>query len=320
MRLPSTQREIEQLQTQLEQAPSEIAAMKTIKFWKLRTQWFQLKKWLGFNIKSPYHHSSKCALCAATGNKIIKNKLIRKMLKELLEKSPGFATEIALQEHEIKRVRELIENQWLGRIKQVIPEQTELFAQQGIAQYHQLCHLLDHSSVWGREVRMLPPSAVTEIRQMSLFQALESEWGLLGISDEEYPGKEIMHWRLVRPNQPSDIGPIHADKWFWDLNNWPVPANTHRVKVWIAIYTEPGLSGLRVVPDSQQKTWQYQPAKRHGVLKPLFDCKENQISPQLVNTRSGEAIIFHDQLLHGGAINRGTLTRVSLEFTLFVSN
>ena len=245
---------------------------------------------------------------------------LKSTIQQQLSDFPGFSTLLKLQPDELQKIKQQIEYQWFSRIQEIAPEQAGEFKKRGIAHYHELSHRLDHGSIWSRNHRLLSESAVVELRKTSLFQQLELTFGSLLISDEEHPGKEVVHWRLVRPHQLSDVGPIHADKWFWDLNNWPVPANTHRVKVWIAIYTEPGLSGLRVVPDSQQKTWQYQPAKRHGVLKPLFDCKENQISPQLVNTRSGEAIIFHDQLLHGGAINRGTLTRVSLEFTLFVSN
>ena len=42
------QQQLEQLKSQIHQAEEENAAMKTSKFWKLRTQWFRIKKIFGF--------------------------------------------------------------------------------------------------------------------------------------------------------------------------------------------------------------------------------------------------------------------------------
>ena len=36
----------------------------------------------------------------------------------------------------------------------------------------------------------------------------------------------------------------------------------------------------------------------------------------LIETLPGESIIFNDNLLHGGALNLGTNTRISTEFTI----
>ena len=240
------------------------------------------------------------------------------MLKELLQDSPGFATGLGLQADELERVRDIIERQWLKCIEQVAPEQVEAFAERGIAYYHELSHLLDHASLWSRDSRMLSEAAVAEIRQLSIFKQLEREFGELAISDEENPGKEVIHWRLVRPHYQADVGPIHADKWFWDLNHWPMPSEVQRLKVWLAIYCEPGLSGLRLVPDSHFQDWPYREDRRDGILKPKIQVSERELSPQIFPTQPGDALIFHDKLLHGGAMSRGNLTRVSLEFTLFV--
>src|SRR5207237_1422761 len=63
-----------------------------------------------------------------------------------------------------------------------------------------------------------------------------------------------LNWRVVRPNQPTDVGPIHADKWFWDAGYGygSMPAGYDRVKIWIGVYTEPGVKGLTVKPDSHR--------------------------------------------------------------------
>ena len=38
------------------------------------------------------------------------------------------------------------------------------------------------------------------------------------------------------------------------------------------------------------------------------------------NCDPGTVIIFNDKLLHGGVVNEGLQTRVSMEFTMFVNN
>ena len=74
---------------------------------------------------------------------------------------------------------------------------------------------------------------------------LKSFFGEISISDEENLGYGNIYWRLVRPNEFSDIGPIHRDSWFWELNkNFPRPNFPfQRIKVWIAIETEAGKIG-----------------------------------------------------------------------------
>ncbi|MBD2103185.1 bifunctional 2-polyprenyl-6-hydroxyphenol methylase/3-demethylubiquinol 3-O-methyltransferase UbiG [Leptolyngbya sp. FACHB-261] len=48
--LKQTQRELDRSQAAVHQTQAEVAAMKTSKFWKLRTQWFKVKKSLGLKI------------------------------------------------------------------------------------------------------------------------------------------------------------------------------------------------------------------------------------------------------------------------------
>ena len=38
------------------------------------------------------------------------------------------------------------------------------------------------------------------------------------------------------------------------------------------------------------------------------------------NCKPGTVIIFNDKLLHGGVVNEGSETRVSMEFTMFVDS
>ena len=131
----------------------------------------------------------------------------------------------------------------------------------------------------------------------------------------DYP--EIV-WRIVRPNEKSDVGPLHTDKWFWDINKWQIPSKKKCIKVWIMIGGEENKSGLRVMPHSQKKTtWDFQVKKKSNIYKPVLDEKKQDIITDVIPTKPGKAIIFSYDLLHGGVITKGDKCRVSMEFTIF---
>lgn len=237
-----------------------------------------------------------------------------------LEKDRGYYLGFFFQENELACVQTWVRNQWLENIKLHSPENLEKFSNLAITHYHELSHLIDHASAWPKINRILPKEAIDYIRSTSLIASLEDVYGHFEISDEEKVGREEIYCRLVRPNQPADVGPLHADAWFWELDHGATPSGVKRVKVWVALYCEPGLNGLRVVPNSQKRNWKYHGEYRDGFSKPQIDEDEATLPVQLLHTNSGDAIVFHDRLLHGGVINRGMCTRVSLEFTMFVKN
>jgi hypothetical protein len=192
------------------------------------------------------------------------------------------------------------------------------FEELGMERYHEASYLLDHNTVWPKNVRILSKEAVSEIRKMDFLGALEKSFGPFEISDEENVGHEEVYWRLVRPNAKNDIGPIHADCWFWEIGGGITPDNTTRIKVWVGIYVEPGLNGFVYVPGSHLKEWPYHRELKSGIYKPVIDVFEDSLNPLLFDTAPGDTIIFHDKLLHSGDINKGKYTRVSFEFTMFV--
>ena len=226
---------------------------------------------------------------------------------------------LTLAPEELLRVRSAIEDQWLGRIREVAPEHADRFAAVGLARYHELSHLVDHASIWPKAVRILPAEAVATIRATSLLRALEDTFGPFAISDEEGLGREEIYWRLVRPHEQGDTGPVHADRWFWDLGHGSTPADVERVKVWVAVVCEPGRSGLRLLPGSHRKQWRYHGEHRHGFVKPVIDEDVDALGLELAPTAPGQAVVFNDDLLHGGGVGTGELTRVSFEFTMFVA-
>ncbi|MEI6791346.1 MAG: phytanoyl-CoA dioxygenase family protein [Myxococcaceae bacterium] len=244
----------------------------------------------------------------------------KSILKEQIDGAPGYALGLKFENQELRRLKALIEIQWLKRLNQIIPEQVPVFSESGIERYHELSHLLEHSKIWSKTERILPVDAVLEIREMSLFKTLRQEFGNFSISDEEAVGWEEIYWRLVRPNQAGDVGPLHADKWFWDLGHGVTQSGIKRIKIWIAIVCERGLNGLCVVPGSHLREWNYHGEQRYGSLKPQIDEREESLDVRLMPTNPGDAVIFNDGLLHKGIFNSGNKTRVSLEFTMLVGS
>jgi hypothetical protein len=230
----------------------------------------------------------------------------------------GYSTNLSMNDEDLTLIRELIEVQWLETLRRHVPHHEADFAKLGCARYHELAHTIDHSSVWPKRSRILPADAVAAFRTTSFFQQLRDEFGEFSISDEDDFGWEEVYWRLVRPQASNDIGPLHADQWFWKLGDAVAPADTERVKCWIAVTTEPHLNGLQVVPGSHLSDWRFHGETRFGALKPQIDEDESQFDMKLLPLAPGGAVVFHDKLLHRGALNVGSHTRVSLEFTMFV--
>ena len=244
----------------------------------------------------------------------------RAIIEYVLERGQGYFCELGLNACELTCVKGLITDHWLETIKRTSPIHWNIFYNSGIEQYHQHANLLEHSSIWSKTSRMLPREVVAKIRKMSLITDLEKIYGPIEIVDEENLGYEEIDWRLVRPNQCSDIGPLHADSWFCELGHGvPPPPGKKAIKVWVALCCEPGKNGLNVVPHSQKRSWRYHGEYRHGFVKPHIDEDETKLNAILLPTQPGDAIVFHDKLLHGGALNKGLFTRVSMEFMVFVT-
>ena len=253
------------------------------------------------------------------------------MIKQELFGSQGFLTGLSLTNEELIRIRYFIRNQWLIHIKTIAPAHVNRFDELGIDHYHEASHLLDHHSIWPRKVRLFPKETFLEFRKMDFFNKLEAVFGSVEVLYDAWYGGII--WRLVRPNEKNDVGPMHADAWFMELaeataidesgvdryhDTSNLPNNMDRVKIWIGIYVEPGFNGLVYVPGSHLKKYPYHGGAIDGVRKPVIDFSEDSLSPQLFEGKSGDALIFHDNLLHKGAVNKGSQTRVSIEFTILV--
>ncbi|MGQ0675215.1 MAG: phytanoyl-CoA dioxygenase family protein [Rhodospirillales bacterium] len=220
---------------------------------------------------------------------------------------------------ELAHIRAAIERQFLAHLKTLAPSAYGDFVEAGLEHYHRQSHRIDHAASWMRHRRVLPPDDVAFVQRSSMLRRLAAEFGTAEIVNEVGGTNPEVVWRLVRPNQANDVGPLHADRWFWEINKWSIPPGYRRVKIWTLVQGEPGRGGLRVVPGSHLGgPWRYEIAHRHGIVKPVFDEKTFGLSPKLLTMAPGESVVFSDDLLHGGAVTIGSICRVSFEFTIIV--
>lgn len=240
-------------------------------------------------------------------------------LDQHIEQQAGFQL-LSFPEADLTALRQRVMEQYLHVLQCQCPAQVQQYRDAGMAQYHQVYRPehFDHGQVWGKPARVLGPLAVAEIQQLSFWQELKRLFGDFLVADEEHFGWPGIYWRLVRPGG-SDVGPIHADKWFWDLGHGTMPQGYQRLKCWLPLYAEVGKSGLRVVPQSQQREdWRFHGELKGGQMKPVIDEPEDELDLQLLPLAPGQLVLFHDKLLHGGMPNMGSTSRVSLEFTLLI--
>jgi hypothetical protein len=227
-----------------------------------------------------------------------------------LEEGPGFCFD-RLGLAELETIRALITAQYLERIAALQPSLLPAAREHGIARYHELPIGFDHGASWPKATRLLDPRHVADFTRMAFFRRLRDQLGPSAIISHDE-----LNWRLVRPHQPGDVGPLHADRWFWDAGYGSMPCGYGRFKIWMAIHTEPGANGLCIKPHSHRQEWKHHFEERDGVRKPVFDEDPAGISMELLEMSPGDLVLFHDDLLHGGIVNRGKTCRVSLELTV----
>ena len=242
------------------------------------------------------------------------NSIINKLHNE-----PGFSLGLAFTSEDLDQVKRLIAEHLARQLDEIDKDKAALFRNTPLEQYHTISAKMPHEKLLTRKARILSQESVNFIRKTSLFNQIESKLGPVEISDEEQIGRESISARLVRPGIDTDIGSLHADNWFWELYNFAVPEGKSRIKIWIAICCEPGKSGLLLVPNSHQRDWEYSVIQRAGMSKPLINDGQKPRT-WLFESHPGDAVVFNYKLLHGGALTQGKLTRVSIEFTLLISN
>ena len=244
-------------------------------------------------------------------------------MKARLE-NEGFDTSLKLLSRDLDVIRKHVYQQWLSTVINFSGNKFNYLEKINypITKYHLLKLNYEHSAAFSKKNRMLPDSFGAWFANTSLYLRLKKEFGEFIVSDEERLGYPNFYWRITRPNEPSDVGPLHRDSWFWELDkNYHFPFNEFkRVKVWIPLYVIPNRNGLLVSPGSHQEkniTWESE--LRNGTRKPKITYIPEKLTVKLIESTNGNAIVFDDNLLHGGAPNCGEDTRISMEFTMIVN-
>jgi hypothetical protein len=166
-----------------------------------------------------------------------------------------------------------------------------------------------------KKSRLLPKRLANKLNARVSRELLKFFGSDAFISDEESIGFPNYYWRAVRPRCKDDVGPIHADRWFWDLGAVRIPDGFRRIKCWMPLAQDDANCSLLVAPGSHLRNYSYGCiAALGGKLKPTFDAGVAQLDLKSPSVSVGEFILFHDELLHGG---RSTNTyRISFEFTI----
>lgn len=238
----------------------------------------------------------------------------------------GFSTDLRLRADELNTLRQITSSSWLSVIRREHPMIAGQFERIGIERYHELCHLIDHAQLWTTRARTYSAQMVEIIRAFEFFEFFARHCPNYRIGSAMPPygdlGRARINWRLVRPGADLDLGPIHADYWFdaveanWsqELTDWV------RVKIWIPIFLEPGLTGICYLPGSHRQTLPFDSATAvDGTIKPHFRKADLPQPMQVLPTPIGSVLLFSYNLVHQGANSAlANQTRVSMETTLLI--
>jgi hypothetical protein len=231
----------------------------------------------------------------------------------------GFFDELSISLQDLEIIRELILSQFREVLSSSHPElNNEIIALQ-LQDYHEFekkHESINHGALWPKINRIFSYDSKEIFRSLDFFKYLEAQLGPIQITNEEEIHDEEVYWRLARPSG-NDVGPMHADRWFWDLGHGKAMNNFERIKIWIAIFNETGESGLRYVPASHTKEWPYSGQERDGFIKPMIDISDDELDIEKFFSKPGDVFIFNDRLLHGG-FTGGSRSRVSIECTLLI--
>ncbi|MDE2232574.1 MAG: hypothetical protein KGJ90_00380 [Patescibacteria group bacterium] len=245
-------------------------------------------------------------------------------IKEEVYGKSGYWIGKLFADDEMMALRSIISASFLNNIFQsyngndymdIVVRQNLLFY--GMPKYHYVSKYFDHSSLFTRHNRLINQVDADDINNRSVaLSELRSAFGYCEITNEVERRKPEIVWRIVRPLQRTDVGPLHADRWFWKINDWAIPEGADIIKIWTLVYSGDPNEGLAVWPSSHLKKWNYSVEERHGIKKPVFDEEPSGLIGETI--LPGESIVFSSDLLHGGLVPVSDECRISVEFTIFV--
>ena len=239
----------------------------------------------------------------------------KKKLDKNLNLDNGFLIS-KLSSQDLELIRNLVQNHWRKILIRNYPEKAEEIQSLKVTSYHELSNQIDHKKLWPMKNRILSSIDYKKFLKTKIFKNIKSIYVDAEITDENNIGYGEIYWRIVRPKSPNDVGCVHADRWFWKINNDYTPSDMRRIKFWISLWCD-RKNGLGVIPKTQKKKYQFEYEFRDGENKPVFYPEKYNLELLKIDSKPGTIVIFHDNLLHGGCVNQSDYTRVSIEFTIF---
>lgn len=228
----------------------------------------------------------------------------------------GYGTAKALSADELTLVKNILHAKVAANAAAIDPEHGKLVAGTSVDQYHTIAGHVEHAKMFSKAGRILSDADVKAIRQTSLFDTVREIFGDYTLSDEEGVGWEQISFRFVRPNVPQDVGFLHKDDWFWQHNNWPVPAGKKRAKCWVGLVVDAGRNGLGLVPESHTGDFGFDAQAMGNKLAFIPRFNPDDLDIVRFPGPAGQPVFFNYHTLHVGSVNKGNFTRVSMEFTV----
>lgn len=221
-----------------------------------------------------------------------------------------------MNEHHFQQIQ-IFEELELKIISEIISSQVERITNlplKSIRQYH-LSHSEYHHLMAPKSARQFSRSDVGTFLSLPGFVAVKKIFCDFDVGDvvDDTGIQNVpeVYFRLVRPSMASDIGMPHCDHWFHKKFGLPYRIGS-TYKLWIAVCAEPTLNGLCFYPScnfeslgevffENNRDWSRYGQFLGAAVMPMIS--------------TGEALLFRDDVVHGGALNRGTETRCSIEIT-----
>ena len=238
-------------------------------------------------------------------------------LSKVLDKKIGY-TYLSLSKNDINIIKSTITESF----NNIILKNNQSKKKVTFKNYLKNISLFKHEKIFTKKSRILKKKQFNKIfSNTQIFKKLKKKYPEIQITDEENIGYENLYWRIVRPLPFVDIGPMHKDKWFWDLGHGKINSKKYqRVKIWISAASSTNKLGFKFAKGSANKKYKFKSEKRHGKIKPVFD--ENNLKKGSIvsfSNKNGNCIIFNDELLHGGECVKGNICRLSIECTFLIN-
>lgn len=229
----------------------------------------------------------------------------------------GYYSDFKISKKEINILKNIIKLSLLDNLKKN-SKAYKIIKKIDLKNYHKYSEIIEHRELMKKNNRIVRPKNVKKIKKLKFYKNLKKILPNFKIINFEKIYKEEIDYRVVRPNK-KDVSPLHRDEWFWSLNKRKVIKNATRIKIWIPLICERGKNGLRYVHKSHLDKFKLKSTTKRtdGVFKPGKINEKFKVN--IFKSNPGNCFIFNDKLIHGG-LSGGSLTRVSMEFTMLIKN